>query len=69
MQQLNYEDFISLETFLEYSDNEIRQFCEFYDIKTCYLPVDGTRRHFILFSNTVNKWEEKHLDDYYHHVN
>lgn len=63
------EKFPSLETFLDFSNDQIQEFCEKFEIKTCYLPVDGTRRHFILFSNSVNEWKEHHLESYYHHVN
>ena len=69
MHPITYEDIIPIETFLDYNNEEIQQFCITHDIRTCYLPVDGTRRHFILFSSSVNDWEEKHLDSYYHHVN
>jgi len=63
------ENIPSLETFLQYSTNEIKEFCEKFDIKSCYLPVDGTRRFFLLFNETKNNWNEKDLKSYFLVVN
>lgn len=63
------DNFPTLEEFLSYSNEEIQNFTRKFSIKTCYLPVDGTRRHFILYSSSVSSWNESHLQDYYKHVN
>lgn len=63
------ENFPSLNSFLEFSPSQIQEFCEKYSIKSCYLPVDGTRRFFLYFNETENHWNEKDLKSYFLVVN
>ncbi len=62
-------DLPDLNEFLTFDKEKIKNFCSYNNITTSYLPVDGTRRHFILFNSNVSSWNEENLKDYYKHVN
>ena len=61
----DYDEMPSLEQFLTYSYNDIQQFCQNYQILSCYLPVDGTRRSFIVHTKDIDSWNKEIFTDYY----
>ena len=69
MDKIELQDFPSLDSFLDFNPSEIKHFCEMYNVNTCYLPIDGTRRYFLLFNDDINNWNEDYFDKYFEMVN
>ena len=56
----------ALNDYLSYEYSDIQKFCQIHNISSCYLPVDGTRRFFMLHSSTTTTtWNEEVLSNYY----
>ena len=62
-------DFPSLKEFMTFSKDEVKNFTIKNKIETCYLPVDGTRRFYLVYSKLFNRWDEKDLKNYFNEVN
>lgn len=57
--------FPSLAEMLEASDEQVREFCAVHGISSTYLPIDGTRRMFVIQSqDEIPRTEEEFLNAY-----
>lgn len=61
MKNMHYD----LNDFLNLSSEDICKFTRFHGIKTCYLPVDGTRRYFLSKSINKSKWSDQNMEEYF----
>lgn len=69
MSNLTKYNFPPLDVFLKYNNSEITNFCNQNNISTCYLPIDGTRRYFLLITDFLNEWSETNFQKYFQVVN